>query len=255
MRIIEHTPRTTQVGLELFVDVTDEDFVGNDPVDMITIPFSDDWRADSTFNPSITRLGSCGRASLTVSVRIVSLCPANMYGPQCTQECIERANQNTCNYLGEVRCLGNFAPPDITGFQAPDCVDCAANYYPASVCDVFCVPRNDSRGHYICGPSGQRICLPRYTDPDTFCVDCLGNYLEPDCIECEANFQGSSCEDCAANYYPEGECDVFCVPRDDSGGHFTCNPVTGERECLGGFTDPETNCTREVTAISDPGKL
>lgn len=38
--------------------------------------------------------------------------------------------------------------------------------------------------------------------------------------------------------------------RDDSLGHFTCDPVTGERVCLDGFRDVEGNCT---TCVPSPG--
>ena len=161
------------------MEVTDEDFGGDDPVDSITIPFSSDWTANSQFNPSITGFETCGRASLTVSIRIFSNCPPNMYGPQCTQECIQRPNNNTCGV-----------------------------------------------------------------------VSCIGNYKEPDCIECDNNFVGINCDVCAQNYYPQGVCDVSCIPHDDFGGHYTCNPVTGERKCLDGYTNPETNCFRENNSPS-----
>ena len=125
------------------------------PNPTITIPFGSELRANAEFSPSTTHSGSCGRASITVSVSITSLCPPNMYGPLCDQECVERAGQNACNYLGQQRCLGNHAPPDcdectMVGFQAPGYITCAPDYYPAGICTTFCQPRDDSLGHFTC---------------------------------------------------------------------------------------------------------
>ena len=90
--------------------VTDEDPDDDDLVDTITIPLSARLRANAQFSPSTTHSGSCGRASITVSVSITSLCPPNMYGPQCDQECVERVDQNIqCNYLGQQQCLGKLS--------------------------------------------------------------------------------------------------------------------------------------------------
>ena len=63
---------------------------------------------------------------------------------------------------------------------------------------------------------------------------------------------GINCDICAPNYYPQGVCDVPCTPRDDPGGHYTCNPITGERQCLDGYTNPETNCVTVESGDSSP---
>ena len=235
-----------QSELGLFVTVTDEDdFNPDDSVDRFFIPFDNQQRADSTFSPPITYSGSCGRARLEVSINITSLCPSNTFGPQCNIICEERLDQNTCNYLGGRKCLGNYAPIDcnecITGFQAPGCVTCAPDYYPPNICQIFCQPRNDALGHYTCGTSGKIVCLPKYTDPSTNCVMCQGNFKEPDCTECDAKFQGPNCDMCVPNYYPQGICVKFCQPRNDALGHYTCGP-SGEIVCLPKYTDNSTNC-------------
>ena len=242
-----------QSELGLFVTVTDEEFNADDSVDQFFIPFDNQQRADSTFSPPITYSGSCGRARLEVSINITSLCPSNTFGPQCNIICEERLDQNTCNYLGKLECLGNYAPIDcnecITGFQAPGCATCAPDYYPPSICQIFCQPRNDSIGHFTCNQiTGAKICLPKYTDNSTNCVMCQGNFQEPDCTECDANFQGPNCDMCVPNYYPQGICVKFCQPRNDALGHFTCNPVTGDKECLPGFEDPTTDC-RQISGM------
>ena len=51
-------------------------------------------------------------------------------------------------------------------------------------------------------------------------------------LECEDNFHGS-------------DCGTFCVSRDDTFGHFTCDS-NGGIVCLSGFTNPSTNCTECV---------
>ena len=236
--------------------VTDKDPIGrNDHVDTITISLGEELRADSQFGPSTTHSGSCGRASITVSVNITSLCPPNMYGPQCDQECVERAEQNTCNYLGQQQCLGNYVLPNCdectVGFQAPGCITCAPDYYPAGICTTFCRPRNDSLGHFTCNSLGERVCLSGYIDLSTNCVTCAGNFREPDCTTCEDNFQGPSCDTCVPDYYPPGICTTFCQSRNDSLGHFTCNSL-GERVCLARYIDLSSNCVTCAGNFREP---
>ena len=166
-----------QGPLELFVTVTDSDFGEDDRIDDFIILFSDQLRADSVFSPTITQTGACGRATLSVRIRITSLCPANRYGPSCDIVCVDQSVQTNCNYLGEQQCLnGNFAPPSCDecnrGFQLPTCVTCAQDYYPQNSCDVFCQPRDDSGGRFTCDPvTGDRVCLPGYENPTTNCLD------------------------------------------------------------------------------------
>ena len=38
---------------------------------------------------------------------------------------------------------------------------------------------------------------------------------------------------CDFNYYGPG-CNTYCVSRNDGLGHFTCNALTGERDCIYG---------------------
>jgi hypothetical protein len=39
------------------------------------------------------------------------------------------------------------------------------------------------------------------------------------------------------------DCSGPCVPTDNSTGHFTCDPDTGERVCLDGYNDTWSRCT------------
>ena len=89
--------------------VIDDDFGEDDRIDDFIIPFSAQLRADSIFSSTITQTGVCGRATLSVRINITSLCPANMYGPNCDIVCVNQSAQKICNYLGEQECLGNFA--------------------------------------------------------------------------------------------------------------------------------------------------
>lgn len=52
--------------------------------------------------------------------------------------------------------------------------------------------------------------------------------------------------ECSEGLFGE-DCSVFCEPRNDSMGHFSCGSG-GERVCLDGYRDPETNCTDCVPA-------
>ena len=48
---------------------------------------------------------------------------------------------------------------------------------------------------------------------------------------------------CAMDNYYGQNCDVFCIPQNDStNGHYTCNQMTGAKECLPEYQDPNTNC-------------
>ena len=205
------------------MSVTDVDIDSDDHVDDFIIPFSDQLTADSQFSPTITQTGGCGRATLEVSIRV------------------------TCN--------GNFALPYcdecITGFQLPTCVTCAQDYYPQNSCDVFCQPRDDATGHFTCDSNGNKVCLPRYTDPGTDCVTCIGNFREPDCTECDPNFQAPNCNTCIQDYYPQGTCNVFCQPRNDATGHFTCDS-NGNKVCLPEYTDPGTDCVTCIGNFREP---
>ena len=190
-------------------------------------------------------------------------CAPNYY-PQgvCTILCIPRDDplgHYTCDNDGNIVCLpgytdtntncvtcsGNRKEPDCTecdeNFVGANCDTCAPNYYPQGVCTILCIPRDNSLGHFSCSIDGP-VCLPGYTDTSTNCVTCIGNRKEPDCTECDDNFVGTNCDTCAPNYHPPGQC--FCTPRNDSGGHYTCDPVTGDRICLEGYMDPETFCVQ-----------
>ena len=237
------------------MEVTDIDLGRNDPVDMITVPIPRNLKADGQQTPARVYLGSCGRASIQVRISITSDCPPNTFGPQCSRQCVESGGQRICNYLGEPTCLGNFRPPDcnmcITGFQGPNCIECAPNYYPAGVCRKFCIPTDDSTGHYTCDSNGDRVCLPRYKSPDNNCVMCVGNFREPNCVGCDANFRGTNCDMCEVNLYPQGVCNTFCQPRNDPNGHYTCDDF-GNKVCLPGYTDASTDCVRCIGNRQEP---
>lgn len=52
---------------------------------------------------------------------------------------------------------------------------------------------------------------------------------------------------CSPNFYGDN-CEIFCEPRNDSGGQFTCNPVSGEIECRPGYGDISNNCITCIDA-------
>jgi len=54
---------------------------------------------------------------------------------------------------------------------------------------------------------------------------------------------------CATNYFTSS-CNVRCVQQDSClGGHYRCNPSTGEKMCNVGFVDPSTNCVKRDSTI------
>eukprot|EP00118_Oscarella_pearsei_P025249 m.307831 g.307831 ORF g.307831 m.307831 type:complete len:343 (+) comp42884_c0_seq1:102-1130(+) len=49
---------------------------------------------------------------------------------------------------------------------------------------------------------------------------------------------------CNEHYYKN--CDVYCEPMDDdTNGHYTCDSE-GQKQCVSGYQDPETNCLKSV---------
>ena len=150
----------------------------NDPVDRIKIPLSAHLQADGQFSPSTTYYGSCGRASIDVQFRITSQCPSNRYGPQCTHECINLQRKTFCNYIGDTIDLCPYGADCVCegNFLEPNCILCDEIYYPPDLCNVQCIPQDNSFGHYTCDPqSGNIVCLEGYTDPLTFCVNNEGD--------------------------------------------------------------------------------
>ena len=61
-----------------------------------------------------------------------------------------------------------------------------------------------------------------------------------------SNFGISFGVECSAGLFGD-QCSVFCEPRNDSTGHFTCGSG-GERVCLEGYGNLSTNCTDCVPA-------
>ena len=50
-------------------------------------------------------------------------------------------------------------------------LQCTSNFY-GSDCATYCVPRDNSEGHYSCGSDGERICLSGWSDPSENCTLC-----------------------------------------------------------------------------------
>ena len=107
-----------------------------------------------------------------------SQCPSNRYGPQCTHECINLQRKTFCNYIGDTIDLYPYGADCVCegNFLEPNCILCDENYYPPDLCNVQCIPQDNSFGHYTCDPqSGNIVCLEGYTDPLTFCVNNEGD--------------------------------------------------------------------------------
>ena len=52
---------------------------------------------------------------------------------------------------------------------------------------------------------------------------------------------------CTANYYGT-DCATYCVPTDDSSGHYTCDQRSGARICLNGWSGSDCNIGKLVRA-------
>eukprot|EP00794_Sanderia_malayensis_P018734 gene18734-20623_t len=83
-------------------------------------------------------------------------------------------------------------------------------------------------------------------------VSCNTNYLIPSCLEYCVNTDATSrhykcnyttgVKRCMADWYG-ASCDLACLPRNDSLGHYNCLE-NGTKQCLPGWIDPEKNCTQ-----------
>ena len=83
-----------------------------------------------------------------------------------------------CNYIGDTIDLYPYGADCVCegNFLEPNCILCDENYYPPDLCNVQCIPQDNSFGHYTCDPqSGIIVCLEGYTDPLTFCVNNEGD--------------------------------------------------------------------------------
>ena len=229
----------------LQINIFDADnFDSDDHVDTINVLIPRTVNLSSVFSPRQSYSGTCGRATIELSYRLTSNCPANRYGPSCTRLCIPQSGQYYCNYIGNRVCLGTFTGQTCTqciqnyygsdcnifcstsnntlmcdgngmlrcrgNFVFPDCTECLPDYYGIN-CDTFCVPHNNASGHYNCSNNGDRICIERYD-------------ILPDCLSCELNYFGDSCS-------------VLCIPP--TARHICVDP--GVPVCMRGFAPP--NCT------------
>jgi len=197
----------------LQINIVDIDtFDPDDHVDTINIniPIPPNVNIGSSFSPRQSYIGTCGRATIQLSYRV-----------SCSR----------------------------SNFAFPDCTECLPNYYGVN-CDIFCSPRNDASGHYICNADGSRTCIPHYTRLPN-CLMCEPNYFGNDCsvfcipptpslicnssgqLECmqSPGFAPPNCTECLPDYYGVN-CETFCTPRNNTSGHYSCNPDDGSRICL-----------------------
>ena len=48
-------------------------------------------------------------------------------------------------------------------------LECWEHFYGRN-CAIFCIPIDDNRGHFDCGPNGEVICLNGWQDPANHCL-------------------------------------------------------------------------------------
>ena len=48
-------------------------------------------------------------------------------------------------------------------------LQCSSNLY-GNNCTTYCVARDDSEGHYSCGPNGEKLCLNGWSEPSSNCT-------------------------------------------------------------------------------------
>ena len=104
---------------------------------------------------------------------------------------------------------------------------CDKNYYGAA-CNVKCIPRDDSSGHYTCDQEGRKVCRPGWfgSSCTRYCVprdDPLSGHFSCDTEgnkRCLRNWQGPSCKSCVKNWFGS-RCSTYCMPQNsDELGHY-----------------------------------
>lgn len=121
-------------------------------VDRIVINIPQDTVV-STFSTTATYKGEHMNAEMTLSYRMDTNCPMDMYGNGCSVLCQPQDNilgHYFCNYLGEKVCLDNY-------------------FQPVTNCSVFCEDIDNNLGHYMCDENGGKVCLSGYTN---FALNC-----------------------------------------------------------------------------------
>eukprot|EP00116_Pleurobrachia_bachei_P003799 sb/3464061/ len=179
-------------------------------------------------------------------------CDTNCYPEgDCSVLCIPTVMFN-CNNQGERVC-----EPHVKGDKCDscekewdigtNCTDCAENYYPASVCNVQCIPE----ARFSCLDTGEKNCSENYYPAgvcDILCVltpgmstcddqgklICATNRIGLNCDICAEAWTGEKCDSCADNFYPAGDCTVYCLSDDN----FACT-AQGVRLCTIGSTAEE----------------
>ena len=234
----------TRKQVSISFEVWDEDWGYDDHLrDMMEmyVPFSNNAVGDGWTQTSYI---SGDEAVLTIMYRLTSCdtqfaglgcdsCAEFYHTPQCDKYCKPKAGFYTCSWSGEKVCnerrTGELCLDCVRGFTGPNCMYCAANFYPGGLCNVYCLP---DEYKYSCSVDGKKLCLGNRTGPD--CETCLPGYYGTDCtVLCKETpyhrCDSSGNKICKEHYYPEGKCDILCqsVP-----GNFTCNLITGEKICV-----------------------
>ncbi|XP_069126820.1 uncharacterized protein [Argopecten irradians] len=212
--------------------------------------------------------------SLTASITVT--CDPDFYGKDCSIYCISPENcsrflyqerfvdpESRSSARADSRTLScpkskceNFGTCDngvclcVLGFTGDLCeidiLECASNPCVHGRCIEPNVPNT-----YTCecdeGYAGQNCDVPTNTSINALCPEC---YYNGTCYVKPAPPGTDHSTGCQTNQYGT-KCNVRCVPQNScGGGHYECNTVTGEKECLGGWSGD--NCTvRNVSKSCD----
>ena len=192
-------------------------------------------------------------------------CSQHWFGRHCATPCVPRDHPTRGHYTcdekdGSKKCLlwwhgercdTHCVPHDDPVLGHYNCAkdgakSCMENWHGVN-CTTYCAPQNNSiNGHYRCDQDGKKVCLDGYSPPD--CRECVPGRYGPGCAESCLHSAGQSRTDnvvCSEDgelecrpWWHGVDCDVYCVPHDDSEhGHYQCG-ANGEVECLEGWASP-----------------
>ncbi|CAH1791161.1 unnamed protein product, partial [Owenia fusiformis] len=185
-------------------------------------------------------------------------CPPNYYNPPaCNVYCLaaddcERGHYTCDPNTGAIVCLPGYSSPQnnckIKTIPPSSDPDCPAD----SPCgNGRCYRQGCCCNEHYTGPRCIALidyCLSQPCFNGGICSSMVGSYI----CTCPRFYTGIHCEtydpQCPPNYYNLPGCNVFCLAADDCNrGHYICNPNTGAKVCLPGYTYPEMECKIKTT--------
>ena len=217
----------TNDTVKLSVTVRDYTGVSSDSIWVrsiidLVIPFNTISASDTWTNKQLNLSNPSGYLKIEIKIS----CDQYFGGLGCNTYCKPVDGNYTCNTEGKKVCVehwaGEYCDVCEVRWAGRHCQECAENYYPASLCNVKCLPVD---GIKSCSNEGMKTCRENWKGVD--CDTCAEHRTGGNCDQCIERWTGDKCQQCALNYYPTGVCNVECIPVN---GQYSCSSE-GKKVC------------------------